>query len=294
MGYGSYTASDWSKLKASRPSLATGSANQIFTNCEMNPKFDPRFIEKREARDSEEHPNSTPLLIGVDVTGSMGYLSTQIIKESLNELMQKLYSTDLIHDPQILFAAIGDVSDRAPLQVTQFESDIRIAEQLLGLWLENGGGDGPEDYELLWYFAKNHTDIDSYKKRGQKGFCFTIGDADFHTELSADSIQKVFGDQSAQTASSEKLAKQASEMYELFHIMIGGKPGNAADILPGRVITVAKTEIQYLPEIIISVVQLTKGMAEEDVLKQWGELAREVVRKSVSLLCISRRDEIHF
>ncbi|MDO5573536.1 MAG: hypothetical protein Q4G60_06120 [bacterium] len=295
MGYGSYTAGDWSKLKESRPSIASGSTNQIFTSNEMDSKFDPKFIDQREARDSEEHPFSTPLLIGVDVTGSMGYLSTQIIKESLNELMQKLYSTDMIRDPQLLFAAIGDATyDAAPLQITQFESDIRIAEQLLGLWLENGGGDSPEDYELLWYFAHKHTDIDCYNKRRQKGFCFTIGDADFHKELRADSIQRIFGDQSAVTVSSEELAKLASEKYELFHITIGDTTKNASDIIPGRVLTIAKSEIQYLPEVIISVAQLAKGMEEKEVLKQWGELARKVVKKSITLLCIGQKKEIHF
>ena len=74
----------------------------------------------------------------------------------VNELMQKLYSSPLVPDPQLLFAAVGDADvDDAPLQVTQFESDIRIAEQLLDLWLEGGGGDLPEDYELVWYFAAN-------------------------------------------------------------------------------------------------------------------------------------------
>ena len=295
MGYGSYTAGDWTKLKASRPSIVSGSTNQIFTSNEMNPKFDPKYIDKREARDSEEHPFSTPLLIGVDVTGSMGYLSTQIIKKSLNELMQKLYSSDLISDPQLLFAAIGDaVCDSAPLQVTQFESDIRIAEQLLGLWLENGGDDEPEDYELLWYFADKHTDIDCYNKRGQKGFCFTIGDANFHRELDSNAIQRIFGDESSESVSSVELARCAAEKYELFHIMIGANPGNASDIIPGKVLTVAKSEIQYLPEIIISVVQLAKGMDEKEVLKQWGELAREIVKKSMALLCIGKKNEIHF
>lgn len=98
-----------------------------------------------------------------------------------------------------------------------------------------------------------------------EGFCFTIGDADFHTELRAESIKKVFDDQSAQTVSSAELARMASEKYELFHITIGETTKNATDIIPGRVLTVAKSEIQYLPEVIISVVQLVKGMDEKEV-----------------------------
>lgn len=127
-----------------------------------------------------------------------------------------------------------------------------------------------------------------------EGFCFTIGDADFHRELRAESIKKIFDDQSAVTVSSAELGKLASEKYELFHITIGESTKNASDIIPGRVLTVAKSEIQYLPEVIISVVQLVKGMGEKEVLKQWGELAREVVKKSITLLCIGQKNELHF
>jgi len=294
MGAGSYRASDWTRLKASRK-IDSGSTEQIFTRSSMNSKFDPRYIEFREARDSEEHPNSTPIMIGVDVTGSMGYLSSQIIKESLNELMMQLYSKKLVEDPQLLFAAIGDaVVDRAPLQVTQFESDIRIAEQLMDLWLEERGGDAPEDYELLWYFAARHTDIDSYNKRGKKGFCFTIGDADCHDFLSKSSVNGIFGDKVKEDLVTTDLAAMASEKYELFHIVIGEDAIGWPNILPGRVLIVTKTEIKYLPEIMISTMQIANGSNPDDVLMQWGELARVVVKRAISLLCIDNKDEIQF
>lgn len=293
MGRGSYTAADWAKLKTSRK-ITEHTTSQIFAENKMNPKFDPRYIEIREARDSEEHPKSTPIMIGVDVTGSMGYLSTQIIKESLNALMMQLYASDYVKDPQILFAAIGDASyDEAPLQVTQFESDIRIAEQLLGLWLENGGGDEPEDYELLWYFADKHTDIDCYNKRNEKGFCFTIGDAGCQEGLTTYEIKKVFKESEA-FKSSKELAAEASKRYEIFHIMIGDSARNFAEIIPGRVLLVSKSDINYLPEIIISTIQLAKGKQKEEVLAQWGKQARCVVDNAIQLLVIDTKRKISF
>ena len=170
MGRGSYTSADWSKLKKSSSISETSTASQIFKKRAMEERFNPRFIQLREARDSEEHPDSTPIIIGLDNPGSMGYLSEEIAKNALNETMMKLYSTKPVSDPQLMFAAIGDVTDQAPLQVTQFESDIRIAEQLLDLWLEGAGGDAPEDFSLLWYFAAKHTVTDSFTKRKKKGF----------------------------------------------------------------------------------------------------------------------------
>jgi hypothetical protein len=67
--------------------------------------------------------------------------------------------------------------DRAPLQATQFEADIRIARQLEKLWLEKGGGGNAcESYTLPWYFAALHTATDCFEKRGKKGYLFTVGD----------------------------------------------------------------------------------------------------------------------
>ncbi|MCQ2483369.1 MAG: hypothetical protein MJ153_07795 [Clostridia bacterium] len=288
MGYGSYTATDWNKLKASRK-IETSSTNQIFTARQCDSRYDPKFIGNREARDSEEHPLTTPIIIGVDVTGSMGYLSTQIIKESLNDLMQQFYSGEEISDPQLMFAAIGDaVCDSAPLQVTHFESDIRIAEQLMDLWLENRGGDIPEDYELLWYFAAKHTDIDSYNKRGKKGFCFTIGDAGCHELLNTGSIKRIFDDDVKFNISSVKLAESASEKYELFHIVIGDQSFNFDRILPGRIITIQKKEVIYLTDVIMSVIQYVNGTDKDTILSRKTEVTRTLIDNVLNSICINR------
>lgn len=291
MGFGSYSAADWSKLKASSSISKTSTANQIFKAVGMPEKFDPQFINMRESRDNDDHPNSTPVIIGLDVTGSMGYLSAEIAKNGLHETMMKIYSTNPIEDPQLMFAAIGDVTDRAPLQVTQFESDIRIAEQLLELWLEGRGGDAPEDFELLWYFADKHTVTDNYEKRKKKGYLFTIGDADVHATVSQNDINRIFKD-SGCDLNSKNIAKKASEKYELMHIHIYKSatpsiPPVFADVLPGRVLVVSQNSIEFLPEIIISAMQIVNGTDKKKVISQWSDLARPVVETAVSYLKIN-------
>ncbi len=292
MGRGSYTSADWSKLKNSSKITATSTAEQIFTSRQMEERFNPRFINVREARDSEDHPNSTPVMIGLDVTGSMGYLSAEIAKNGLNETMMKIYSTNPIEDPQMMFAAIGDVVDAAPLQVTQFESDIRIAEQLLSLWLEGRGADGPEDYQLLWYFAAKHVYTDAFEKHGKKGFLFTIGDADCHEKLAGASIKKVFDDNS-DDITSVKLADMASEKFEVFHIHIQSHtthiPPQFGKILPGRILCIPQSAVNTLPEIIISVMQLVNGMEEAKVIGQWSELAQPIVKNAIKDLVIKTK-----
>ena len=111
MGRGSYTAADWAKLRNSRNLGGAKNETEIFRRTSCDPRFDPKFIRVREARDSEDHPESLPIIIGLDVTGSMGYLATQVAQESLNETMMKLYSTNAVKDPALLFAAYGDYHD---------------------------------------------------------------------------------------------------------------------------------------------------------------------------------------
>ena len=279
MGRGSYTARDWERLKTSKSITSDARADNLFKNKKMLDKFNPKFIGMREARDNDEHPNSTPIAIGVDVTGSMGYLSEEIVKNSLNELMKKLYASNIIPDPQLMFAAIGDVSDSAPLQVTQFESDIRIAEQLLELWLEGKGGDIPEDYSLFWYFLAHHTDTDSMKKRGKKGFAFTIGDASNHNDLKASDIKAIFGDDVQCDMTAEQVADETLNTYELFHINITSY--NKKTVINGRTINIAKTDISLLPELIISVICKVKGLKRSDIL---GDLDLKVEKNLDSMM----------
>ena len=283
MGYGSYRSSDWSKLKASAKITDSSSVSQIFKNRSMEERFNPKFIEMRESMDSEEHPNSTPVIIGLDTTGSMGYLSEEIAKNGLNETMLKIYATNPIEDPQLMFAAIGDVTDRAPLQVTQFESDIRIAEQLFALWMEGNGGDAPEDFELMWYFAAKHTRIDSFEKHGKKGFLFTIGDADVHEMVKGPYIEDIFKDES-RNYSSKNLYDMASEKYQVFHIHLNDKgliPANFSSIMGGRIAVLPKSSVNAIPETIITIMQLANGEDRETVLSQWSEVARPVVENAI-------------
>ena len=278
MGHGSYTARDWDKLKESRSITRESREIELFKNDKLLDKYNPRYINMRESRDNGEHPCSTPIAIGLDVTGSMGYLPEQIIKEGLDKLMKKLYSSDTIKDPQLMFAAIGDVDDDAPLQVTQFESDIRIAEQLLELWLEKGGGDTPEDYSLFWYFLAKHTDTDSMKKRNKKGYAFTIGDAPNHPALHHKDIKHIFGDKNAKTMELQEIVDLCENSYHLFHIMID----DDEDVIANRTIHISKTGLKYLPEIIITAICNIEGVNPAGILGEVSAYVRRVIDNSFS------------
>lgn len=221
MGGGSWTKDDWTSYSQTR-SLGTAKREEIFTQRQIHSSLDPYKIGVRESVDSADNPLSTPIMIFSDVTGSMGSIADSIIRRQCNQIMSNLVEKCPVTNPHVLFGAIGDVkTDRAPLQVTQFEADIRIAEQLSLVFLEGGGGgNNQESYNLPWYFAAKHTTHDAYLKRGRKGFLFTIGDEPPAMDLSAREIEHVFGHPASQSYTSAELLEIASERYEVFHILL--------------------------------------------------------------------------
>ncbi len=287
MGYGSYSAADWAKLKNSRKLSGGQNVEEVFKNTSCNPKFDPLFIGTRECFDSTDHPNTTPIVVGLDVTGSMGYLAVEIATGALNDLIMKLYSTGSVEDPALMCAAYGDYQDDSPLQVSQFESDIRIAEQLLEIYFENGGS-GDVTPTLLWEFLARHTNIDAIKKRGQKGYVFTIGDeAEIRNDEVSRTIERVIGDK-IPNATRESILAEVSEKFNVFHIMVGNRTNdNNAAILPGHKICISESEIKQIPEIIISTIQLQKGEDKEKILAQWDAINIPVVRAAIDQLSIA-------
>ncbi len=176
MGYSSYSTVDRS-YRAATMDYFSAPTDKIFTqNVEkkMHDEMNPKNITFRECCDSELHPNTIPIQLYLDVTGSMGHIPHQMIKDGLPTLMGTLIENG-VKDASLMFGAIGDhEADRCPLQVAQFESgDAELDMWLTRTYLEgNGGGNGGESYLLAWYFASKHVKIDSFNKRKVKGFVF--------------------------------------------------------------------------------------------------------------------------
>ena len=182
MGNARYDDDAWRTYSAR--STAGKSREQIFTQRHMHPDLDPVKVKAREAVDSPANPETTPIILAADETGSMGVLAEQIIRGSLGDIMKELYDRKPVTDPQILCAGVGDVNcDSAPLQVTQFEAAADVlGEQVKNIWLEGGGGgNNGESYPIVWIFAARKVIADAFSKRKKKGYIFTIGDEQPHT-----------------------------------------------------------------------------------------------------------------
>lgn len=302
MGRGSYKASDWAKLKDSRKISTSSNVEQIFSGNTVQDKYNPKFINMRESCDSEDSPLSTPIIIGFDVTGSMGYLAAEIAKNSLNKTITQLYEKQPVTNPHVMCAAVTEPIADDGLQVTQFEADIRIIEQLLDLKVGFGGNWYSYD-SLVWYFAAKHTSIDSFNKRNKKGFLFFIGDeicgGTKGETLKATEIKNVFNDVSEELPL-RKVLEMAQEKYEVFHIVTGKRYDLAKsfttwyDFLPGRVAMLNGDDVEYLSEVITSIMQLANGADMQTVVSQWGGKASNIVCNAVKDINLNIKERKSF
>lgn len=284
MGSGAWRSQDWTSYYSK--TIDSKSVHEVYATRGMNPEYDPNNVD-RESCDSDDHPQSTPIIIGLDVTGSMGRI-LMAVADRLGDLVGEVLDRKPVTDPQIMFNAIGDSTcDDAPLQVTQFESDIRIANQLTELYFERGGGGNQfESYPLSWYFAANHTKIDSFDKRGRKGFLFTMGDDGCPSALTRAEVKRIFGDDIEDNVSIDELITQVNRKYEVFHLcLLQGSTYRAQDldkwqkILGERAIPIS--DYQKIPEIIVSILERMAGKSEEEIVKSWDGSTALVVREAI-------------
>ena len=112
------------------------SAAQMYKSRSLPAILNPKNV-LRECLDSEEHPCTIPVILALDVTGSMGDAAVQVAK-NINTVMTEMYSK--LKDVEFMVMGIGDLAyDSSPIQISQFESDVRIVEQMDQVYFEFGG-----------------------------------------------------------------------------------------------------------------------------------------------------------
>ena len=292
MGGGSWSSKDWASYSSSTVGKST---DKIFTTKgAAKDHLSPKSVAVRESRDSVDNPNSTAIIVDLDVTGSMGMIADNIAREGLGILFSEILERKPVTDPHLMFMANGDAyCDDYPLQVSQFEADNRIIEQLTDIFIEKrGGGNNFESYDLPWYFAARHTSIDCFEKRGKKGYIFTVGDEEAPPGLTAEQIKRFVGDDISQDISSRELFQMVSKMYNVFHIVIeqgnhcmNGSKDRVIEswgklIGPQRVLPLS--DYTKLSEVIVSAIQVTEGVATATISKTWSGSTAMVVAKAVA------------
>ncbi|MBQ3656754.1 MAG: hypothetical protein II956_07915 [Bacteroidales bacterium] len=217
MGAGHYSY-DTARMRTA--SYASASREQIFAKRTMDSKMNPKNAV-RECCETDEHPDTLPIIIGLDVTGSMGHVPEALIKKDFPEVMKKLLDEG-IPCPQLCFTAYGDHEcDDFPLQVGQFEASDELMEKwLTSIYLEGGGGgNGGESTSLVYYFAARHTSCDAINKRGKKGLVITIGDEPNLPDYPKNALKEIFGGAEKDMTSAEIIG-EAQKNWEIYHINI--------------------------------------------------------------------------
>jgi len=235
MGHG-YFDSGSRAIRSATLGYKTKSANEIFKQRKINTEMSPFEVKERESRDSTDHPNSIPVIVALDVTGSMGSIPHDLVKEGLPHMMESIIENG-VPDPQVLFLGIGDHEcDTAPLQVGQFESSDELLDKwLTDLYIESGGGGNyGESYLLAWMFASRYTRTDHNEKRGKKGLLFTIGDEPTLKELPTSAQRNIMGKGQYSDTTAAELLDKAREKYEVYHLHISqGHHGSNKSVKDG-------------------------------------------------------------
>ncbi len=226
MGSGSWNTNTYATAAVTRSANAIDDfaysksvRSQASDQWKAHADLDPMGVN-RESRDSDEHPTSLAVSVLFDVTGSM-YRIPQDLQKRLPELFDAMLVNGYAVDPQLLMGAIGDAnSDRVPLQVSQFESDNRIDENIRNIFLEGGGGgSNHETYELGLYFMARHTVTDCVEKRNHRGYLFMIGDELAYANVRADQVKKIMGDDIPADIPLEDIVDEVQNKYQFFFII---------------------------------------------------------------------------
>lgn len=266
-------------------SYTTKSREEVFVNRSVNTKLDPRNVkvgkgdrkglQLRESIISDSNPDPTPIILGLDVTGSMRDVVHQIATVELPKLMTEIHSQAVVSDPHVMFMGIDDVhvQGHGALQVSYFEPDLKIVEQLRDIWLVgNGGGNSSESYDLAWYFAGRYTYLENFEKTGKPGFLFTIGDEPFPVDVNRpEQLEEIFGPGEYERTTPEACLQMAQRKFQVFHVSVekGGydlsgwdrKLGNNHLRIPAR-------DLKYLTDVVLATMRIANGANMQDVIEQ--------------------------
>ena len=164
-----------------------------------------------------------PVVIAVDVTGSMKKWPG-IIFEKLCVLYNEALLTlpeELKESFEISFAAIGDAyTDSHPLQITDFDKETALDENIKKLFPEGrGGGQTRETYELAAYYYAKHCEMPRALSTTKPIFIF-IGDEGYYSRVKKEHIKRYIGDEVGEDLPSEQIFGQLAELFTVYILRI--------------------------------------------------------------------------
>ena len=171
-----------------------------------------------------------PIFSGFDGTGSMGGNVAKAF-EAIPVIDTMLAGIRHRYNTQIASAVVQDVVDTHPVfQMSQFESDIRIAEQIRLLVPDHGGGDETEDYDLCPTFLWLATQTDISDFYGLKGYAMIVGDQIGRGTVTAEGVKEYLG-HTLQTRSmaTKAICQALLPKWHIFYVHVGSGGGGSRD-----------------------------------------------------------------
>lgn len=209
--------------------------------------------------------SANPIVIGVDVTGSMSDWPAEIF-DRLPLMYQTL--SQYRDDVELSFNAIGDAhSDSYPLQVNDFKKGIALEDAVKAIICEGGGGGQvSESYELFGHFMKERCKTPN----ATSPFLFIFGDEKFYETVNPAQVKHYVGDTLQSSVSS---AAVWDGLQQRFNLYLLHKPyGNGGDMRTDKEVVdhwaaaIGKERIVELPS-KERAVDILVGI----VAKHWGQ-----------------------
>ena len=292
MGYTRYDASDW----RSYASTTSSRTYRDYAARSLAPELDPTRFGIRESVASAANPTPTPIILGLDVTGSMGILAEAMrrgLGTCFSEILARSATGALVSDPSLLACAIGDMEcDRAPIQATQFENDpVTLGKQIEALYLEGGGGGNAyESYLGPLYFAAMRTKCSAFEaSKPRKGFLFTMGDEEPQMELTRAQVKHFFGDDIERDLAADDLLGIVRRNWHYFHLMVeegshfrsrGDRVSEKWRALLGQN-ALALSDHSKMAEIVVSTIEHVAGRDADSIVKSWSGSTALVVKHAL-------------
>ncbi len=205
--------------RSTRDGAATGSrghttqAEQLMTQREIHPSVVPNRRISTIAK--------AVLSLIYDVSASPDNLPV-IFVDKLPMFAGQMAIQRYMDNPEVSLAAVGDMGDRAPLQVCDYAGIKDLDDWITRLWREgNGRGNHVEAYELAAYYYAYMAEIPD----DSEAFCFFICDKGMRDRLYQSDLNRLLGG-SHESAITDKVFEDLLAKYHgnvfLLHRQYGG------------------------------------------------------------------------
>lgn len=297
MGFRSYSYEDWSTYTSATHKKTTA---ELYTSKKGHPDMDPRvFTGVRECRDSDQHPETTPIIMAIDNTGSMGETADTLARKVIGVTLGELITRKTLSGPTMLPMCFGDVfcgnedstdkGDEYPLQVGQFEqATTDLAQWTEKLYLERKGYSNQfESIDLPLHFVTNRVVSDAWEKRQKKGYFFLATDDLYPKYMTPARAKEGLNVTLQENLPFATLLEAAMTRFHVYIVYTRGESGPLAQkwisAFPSNVICIQ--EVDKLAEVIVSTIQVMEGQETvESVAKTWAGKTSMVVAQSIHRL----------